>query len=47
MLSERGKESPDSRSDFLKIEMLITNNTGAESSQSNELIKKMDLKIQT
>lgn len=30
MLSERGKESPDSRSVFLKIEMPVTDNAGAE-----------------
>lgn len=30
MLSERGKESPDSRSVFLKIEMLVTDNADAE-----------------
>ncbi len=30
MLSERGKESPDSRSVFLKIEMPVTDNADAE-----------------
>lgn len=43
MLSERGKESPDSRSVFLKIEMPVTDNADAEVNEGVFMANEMEV----